>query len=254
MESEPVLKFETRGRIALITLNRPEVRNALNAELSQAVAEAWQRYNNDEDLWVAILTGAGDQAFCAGLDLKEMAQGGPRTPRASPFLLEGVEVRKPTIAAVNGYALAGGFVLAMNCDLRVAAEHAEFGMPNARVGQTAPYLWYVTRVLPQPVALELVMTGRRISAQRAYQLGFVNQVVPKEKLMDAALDLAEAILECAPLSVRALRELVYRGWTLSKSEGMALAEALDYPVRTSEDRLEGPRAFVERRRPRWQGR
>lgn len=253
MEAEPVLKFETRGRIALITLNRPQVRNALNAELWEAVAQAWQRYNDDDDLWVAILTGAGDQAFCAGADLKEMARGGSRTPRVPP-LLEGVEVRKPTIAAVNGYALAGGFVLAMHCDLRVAAEHAEFGMPNARVGLTAPYLWYVTRVLPQPVALELVLTGRRISAQRAYQLGFVNQVAPREQLMDAAFDLAEAILEGAPLAVRALRELVYRGWTLSKPEGLALATALDYQVLTSEDQREGPRAFVERRKPQWQAR
>lgn len=253
--SDPVL-FEARADgIAVITLNRPEARNALGKEIREGLFVAWDRFERDPALRVAILTGAGDKAFCAGGDLKEMTESGLTVPPRDMFPLPGdtLELTKPTIAAVNGAAFAGGWMIAQACDLCVASTTAKFAITEVKVGRSSPWAAPLIHMIPQRIMMEIVLTGKPITAQRAYEIGLVNRLAEPTKLMDAALELATEILEGAPLSVRAAREMVMLSTEMGRSAALQAARhASEYCYR-SEDAQEGPRAFAEKRRPNWKG-
>jgi enoyl-CoA hydratase/carnithine racemase len=238
-----------------VTIDRPEARNALNDAVRTGLFDAVARFNAD-DAAVLVLTGAGDVAFCAGGDLKEMAELGLEVPPPDflPIFGRNVTVEKPTIAAVNGVAFAGGFLLAQMCDLCVAAEHARFGITEVKVGRGAPWAMPLPWLVPPRLALELLLTGEPIDAARAFDIGLVNRVVPGNELHATAQELAETIAANAPLSVRAAKAMVYRAAVGGSADEFAVADAIWEPVYRSEDAQEGPRAFRERRPPQWKGR
>jgi E-phenylitaconyl-CoA hydratase len=259
--------FELRGRVALLTLNRPEKMNALDAEMMEQLAGYWRRVRDDDDIWVAVITGAGDRAFCSGRDLLAGAPGSPEYHRARLARGEPVEPReigyapdniwKPIIAAVNGYALAGGFALALACDLRIAAETARLGSMAVKRnllgggGQTQR----LTRYVPFAKALELLLFGDPISAAEAERIGLVNLVVPQAELLPTAFAWAERLCRNGPLAVRATKEAAYRGGLeMSFREGLRLEGTLYNQMLETEDVIEGARAFAERREPVWKGR
>jgi enoyl-CoA hydratase/carnithine racemase len=245
--------FDARSDgVAIVTLNRPEVRNALGRELREGLFRAWERFERDAALRVAILTGAGD-VFCAGGDLKEMVETRLAVPPRDMFPVPGenIALSKPTIAAVNGVAFAGGFMIAQACDLCVASTSARFAITEVKVGRSSPWATPLIHMLPQRIMMELVLTGKPLGAQRAYELGLVNRLAEPERLMETALELAFAILEGAPLSVRAARDMVMLSTEMGRSAALQAARhASEYAYR-SEDAQEGPRAFAEKRRPSW---
>jgi enoyl-CoA hydratase len=249
--------YEKRGHVAVVTINRPEAMNAFTAEMLRAMDAAFQDFNGDPDLWVAILTAAGDKSFSSGMDLKEaipqLAAGdelGYEDHTKRPFS----DVFKPIIAAVNGYCIAGGLEFLQGTDLRIAAEHATFGLGEVRWGiiPTGGSHIRLPRQIPWAVAMELLLTGRPIDARRAYEIGLVNQIVPREALMPTALKLAEMICKNGPLAVRTAKEIAVRA--LGLESGFVLEKALGARVLASEDAKEGPRAFAEKRPPRFTGR
>jgi enoyl-CoA hydratase/carnithine racemase len=248
--------YERRGDAALLTINRPERRNALSIETCHQLREAWTRFEADTDALVAIVTGAGDRAFCAGYDIAEKQHGNAvGLVDFAPRLETTSYVSKPIIAAVNGAAVAAGMALVEACDLIVAADDVWFGLPEVTLGiGVAPFiqsLW----TLPQHVLMELLLTGEPLTAQRAHQIGFVNRLVPRERLLDEALTLAETIAGNAPLVVRASKEMLYRGIeAMGMPAAHRMARDLFVPVAQSDDAREGFRARRERRPPRWTGR
>ncbi|MBI4498872.1 MAG: enoyl-CoA hydratase/isomerase family protein [Chloroflexi bacterium] len=254
------LLYETidDGRIAIITMNRPERMNASDPAMGHRWVDAWTRFAEDEECWVAIVTGAGDRAFSAGQDLKIRAeletQGGdaPYRGRARTVTPIGVHLGcwKPTIAAINGFAIAGGWSVAQNCTFRIAVDYAEMNIAEARWNQGAGFVAWLPRLMHTGHALEICIMGdRRVTAQRAYEMGFVNKVVPKEQLMSEAIDWARRICNLAPRVVRNFNEMIYRCWNMSIPEAQAYASALEHNLRGMEDSLEGPRAFAEKRTP-----
>ena len=253
--SEAVL-FEARtDGVAIITLNRPEARNALGKDIRAGLFAAWDRFERDPGLRVAILTGSGDKAFCAGGDLKEMTETHLEVPPRDMFPVPGdnIELTKPTIAAVNGVAFAGGWMIAQACDLCVASTAAKFAITEVKVGRSSPWAAPLIHMIPQRIMMEIVLTGKPITAQRAYEIGLVNRLAEPEKLMAVALELAAEILEGAPLSVRAARDTVMLSTEMGRSAALKAARhASEYAYR-SEDAQEGPRAFAEKRRPQWKG-
>ncbi|MBY0276676.1 enoyl-CoA hydratase/isomerase family protein [Candidatus Binatia bacterium] len=253
--SEAVL-YENDGPVTWITINRPEARNALNHAVRQGLWDGLRRFAADEASAVLVLTGAGDDVFCAGADLKEMAELKLEVPPPdyAPYLGRNIDMPKPVIAAVNGAALAGGFLLAQMCDLCIAAEHARFGITEARWGRGAPWAAPLPWLIPPRVALELLMTAEPIDARRALEIGLVNRVVPAAELRAATQAMALRIASNAPLSVRASKALVYASASLGWSAGLAEGDRLFEPVYKSQDAQEGPRAFREKRPPRWTGR
>lgn len=248
--------YELRGAVAIITINRPESRNAINRAVREGLTAAWQRFETDPAARVAILTGAGERAFCAGMDLKEASATGLKVPPRGyiPTLGDAIQVSKPTIAAVNGLAVAGGWLFAQMCDLCVAAEHASFAITEARVGRGTPWAAPLIHMLPQRIMMELLLTGEPMSAARLQQLGYVNDVVSPARLLPRSLELAERIAANAPLTVRAARALVYAATECGRSEALRAGDRLFEPVYLSEDAQEGPRAFAEKRPPVWRGR
>ncbi len=252
-------KVERDGRLLVVTIQRPEVMNALHPPANRELGEAFDAFAADPELWVAILTGAGDRAFSAGNDLKYQASGGGLEipPRGFGGLTSRFDLAKPVIAAVNGLALGGGFEIVLACDLVVASETASFGLPEPRVGLAALAggLHRLPRQIPLKQAMGLILTGRRISAREAHTLGLVNEVVPPAELLPAARRWADAILECSPISVRTSKQVVARGLRFaSLEEAMSQRYDVIRELVLSEDFAEGPRAFAAKRKPRWQGR
>jgi enoyl-CoA hydratase/carnithine racemase len=254
--AEDAILWEAEGGVAWLTINRPEARNAMNQAVREGLWSGLRNFARDPDLHVLILTGAGDEAFSAGADLKEMAALGLEVPPPdfAPLLGRNLHVDKPVIAAVNGIAYAGGFCLAQMCDLCIAADSARFAITEARWGRGAPWAAPLPWLIPPRVALELLMTAEPIDARRAHEIGLVNRVVPLADLRGEVARLAKTIAANAPLSVRASKALVYataeRGLQAAYDEGDRLFES----VYRSADAQEGPRAFREKRAPRWQGR
>ncbi len=248
--------YVVEDAIAWLTIDRPEARNALSRSVRDGLWDGFRRFAGDDAASVLILTGAGEKAFCAGGDLKEMAGAALGIPPADflPYLQRTVKTDKPVIAAVNGVAFAGGFLLAQMVDLVIAADHATFAITEAKVGRGSPWAAPLPWLIPPRVALELMVTAAPISAQRAYELGLVNRVVPAADLRDAATAMARVIADNAPLSVRAAKSLVYLSAEHGWSAALAEADRLYETVYLSEDAQEGPRSFQEKRPPRWQGR
>jgi enoyl-CoA hydratase/carnithine racemase len=252
---EPVVRYELHDRIATITMDRPEARNALNQAVREGLWSAFRRFVAEDEALVAVLTATGDRAFCAGADLVEMSERALKVPPLDflPSLGRNLHTDKPVIAAVNGVAYAGGFCLAQMCDLCIASDNARFAITEAKWSRGAPWAAPLPWMIPPRVAMELLLTAEPIDAQRAYQIGLVNRVVPLEQLQDEARAMAVRIAANAPLSVRAGKRMVYaaaeRGWTEALAEGERIFEH----VYLSEDAQEGPRAFREKRTPRWKG-
>ncbi|MGA2521885.1 MAG: crotonase/enoyl-CoA hydratase family protein [Acidimicrobiales bacterium] len=255
----PAVERERRGQVEVLTINRPEARNAINGEVSTAMSSALDELETDDACAVVVITGAGDKAFSAGMDLKAFASGEGGAIMGGTGGFGGITQRqfpKPVIAAVNGAALAGGCEIMLSCDLVVAADHATFGIPEAKRGLVAGAggLIRLPKRLPIAIALELALTGDAIDAGRALALGLVNRVVPADRLMDETLALAATIADNAPLAVRWSKYVMTRAAGVSEEEGWKLnAEAVG-AVFSSADAMEGPVAFAEKRKPNWQGR
>jgi enoyl-CoA hydratase len=254
--SDAVLFAARADGIAIITLNRPETRNALSKDIRDGLFAAWERFESDSSLRVAILTGTGDKAFCAGGDLKEMVEKKLQVPPREMFPVPGdtLELTKPTIAAVNGVAFAGGWMIAQACDLCVASTSARFAITEVKVGRSSPWAAPLIHMIPQRIMMEIILTGRPITAQRAYEIGLVNRLADPEKLMSVALELATEILEGAPLSVRAGQETVMLATEMGRSAALQAARHASEFAYRSEDAQEGPKAFSEKRRPEWKSR
>ncbi len=249
------ISYALDGPVAWLTINRPEARNALNREVREGLFDGFRRFSADAAARVLVLTGAGDRAFCAGGDLKEMAADALQVPPPDflPQLGRNIDVDKPVIAAVNGVAYAGGFLLAQNCDLVVAADTATFAITEVKVGRGVPWAAPLPWLIPPRVAMQLLLTGDPIDAARAHQLGLVNEVVPLSGLRAAAQSLGERIAANAPLSVLAGKRTVRLMADLPLADAYRRAEEIWAPVYRSQDAQEGPRAFTERRRPVWRG-
>ena len=250
-----VLDYTKEGRIATFTINRPDALNALNLQVNHELHKAMKDFRDDDALWVGIITGAGDKAFCAGADIKETL----------PFLKEhgqsmwafrythtrGMDMWKPLIAAINGFCLGGGLEIALGCDIRIAGEKARLGLPEVTLGlipgdggtQRLP------RMIPRCKAAELLLTGKLIDAQEAYRIGLVNIIVPPEQVMSTAKEWAETICKAGPLAVRAAKQAMIRGSEMPLEDGLRLEYMLNAYVTSTEDFAEGTTAFVEKRKP-----
>lgn len=250
-----VALYEKRGHAAIITMNRPERMNALGGGLPQRVQEHWHTANEDDDVWVVILTGTG-RAFCAGADLKDMNESGRPAGSGSivatgPTPSTHVPTWKPTIAAVNGWCLAGGWSQAMSCDVRIAAESAQFGITEVKWNLPAGFGARLEYVASIGLACEILLWGQFHTAQRMYEVGFVNKVVPDAQLMEEAMHWADLVCINGPAAVRAHKQMIYMGRNMAVNELAQLGNALFRPISQMEDSREGPRAFVEKRTPQW---
>jgi len=257
------IRYDRQGKIAVVTIDRPEAMNSLDVEANNEMARVWADFRDDPSLWVGILTGAGDRAFCAGADLKSLipariaaAHAGDSSGPSFGGITRDFDCWKPIIAAINGYCLAGGLELALACDLRIASEHARFGLTEVRWGfipggggtQRLP------RMIPLTIAMEMILTAEQIDVVEARRLGLVNRVVPLPDLMPAAMQLAQTLLERGPLALRAAKRAILEGWDLPLGDGLTLEARLFDELMRTEDAKEGPRAFAEKRAPNFQAR
>jgi crotonobetainyl-CoA hydratase len=250
---------ERDGHLLIVTINRPDVMNALHPAGNAELSEVFDAFAADPELWVAIITGAGDRAFCAGNDLKYQASGADMSGQPSTGfggLTARWDLHKPVIAAVNGVAMGGGFEIALACDLIIAADNAVFALPEVRVGLAAMAggLLRLPRTIGTKRAMGMILTGRRVSAEEGYDLGFVTDVAPEGQALDAAKRWAAMILEVSPMSVRASKQVVYDSF---EHGGLRAATEARYSavaaMRASEDFIEGPLAFAQKRPPQWKG-
>lgn len=241
--------------IAVITIDRPEQRNCLSLEVRQGLFAAWDRFEHDAEARIAILTGAGEKAFCAGGDLKEMVEKQLKVPPRDMFPVpyENITLSKPTIAAVNGVAFAGGWMIAQACDLCVASTAAKFAITEVKVGRGSPWAAPLIHMIPQRIYMEIVLTGKPISAQRAYEIGLVNRLAEPADVMACALELAREVIEGAPLSVAAARNTVMLATEMGRSAAIDAGYAVHEVCYNSHDAQEGPLAFSEKRKPVWRG-
>ena len=269
--AEPAVLYEKRDGIAVVTMNRPEVRNAINTEMLCRLADAWQDVNDDPDVRVALLTGAGDKAFCAGADLDRLVRmmQGLRPPETEfdervrndlsiiyKGLLRNYRVWKPLIAAVRGFCVAGGTEILTCTDIRIAGDDARFGL--AEVKWSLFPMGGSTVRLPRQIsycnAMEILLTGEQLSAERALQMGLINKVVPPAEVMPEAMRFARILCEAGPLAVQAVKRSVVEGLTMSPEQALEHEMELGIPVSASEDCREGTKAFKEKRKPVFRGR
>ncbi|MDP2916667.1 MAG: enoyl-CoA hydratase-related protein [Dehalococcoidia bacterium] len=246
-----IVNYEKDGRVAIITMNRPEALNAMSFELQQELHSRLVDFRDDPELWVAILTGTG-KAFCAGADIKEMEPGKPVNLSSLPATpMRGLNLWKPLIAAVNGWALGAGMELVLISDIRIASEKARFGLPEVNVGLIPGMggTGRLPRMIPWCKAAELVLTGKPIDASEAYRIGLINTVVPAEQLMTTAKDWANTMCQAGPLAVRAAKEAMVRGYNMTLSEALQLEQSLHSFLSNTEDFAEGTKAFKEKRKP-----
>jgi enoyl-CoA hydratase/carnithine racemase len=265
-DERPRVRYEKSGHVARVILDRPEVLNALDLRTHEELAAIWDDVEADDEVWVAVLTGAGDRAFSVGQDLRERARltasGAPPTTFGSrgqpgwPRLTERFELSKPVIARVDGYALGGGFELALACDLIVASDRAVFGLPEARLGLVpgAGGAFRLARQIPLKAAMGYLLTGRRMDAHTAHRWGLVNEVVPAERLDEAVAMWTDDLTRAAPLAVRAIKQAVMRSLDMPLDASFTAEYGWELRRMHSADAVEGPRAFVEKREPVWQGR
>ncbi|MDH6579072.1 dehydration protein DpgD [Kitasatospora sp. MAP5-34] len=261
------VRYEKVGRVAYVTLDRPEVLNAMDLRMHEELAWVWDDFEADDDMWVAVLSGAGTRAFSVGQDLKELA-GREREGTASPStfgsrgkpgwprLTERFELAKPVVAKVQGYAMGGGFELALSCDIVIASVDATFALPEAKLGLMAGAggVFRLTRQLPWKTAMGHLLTGRPMNAQRAYELGLVNEVVPAGDLEACVEGWVADIVRCAPLAVRAIKEAATKSATMTLESAFATRYPWEERRMHSKDAIEGPLAFAEKRDPRWEAR
>ena len=262
----PRVRYEKEAHVAYVTLDRPDVLNAMDLQMHEELASAWDAVEADDDVWVAVLTGAGDRAFSVGQDLHERArlnqQGAPPTTFGShgqpgwPRLTERFSLAKPVVARVNGYALGGGFELALASDIVIASERAAFGLPEARLGLVpgAGGAFRLPRQIPVRVAMGYLLTGRSMTAGEALRLGLVNEVVPPGQLDQCVDEWLSDLLSSAPLSVRAIKEAVHRSLDMPLEQAFTAEFRWEQRRRHSQDAIEGPRAFTEKRKPVWRSR
>lgn len=255
-----IINYEKEGRVAIFTINRPEAMNALNAEGMQQFRDRMLEFSNDPELWVGIITGAGKKTFCCGADVKELLSYHMKHPgelEAKPTTpMRGLQLWKPLIAAINGIALGGGLEIALACDIRIASETARLGTPEVTLGLISG--WGGTQRLPRLIhwckAAEMLLAGKIIDAHEAYRIGLVNEVVSLPELMPAAMKWAEAISGAAPLAVRAAKEAMIRGTSMTLEEGLELEKTLQLYLMGTEDYEEGIKAFIEKRKPIYKAR
>ncbi|MGF1599084.1 MAG: enoyl-CoA hydratase-related protein [Acidimicrobiales bacterium] len=260
------IRFDLADHVARITIDRPERMNSFDDETHVAFSQAIDRVQDDDDVWVAVITGAGERAFCAGRDLKWTAAMNAASPEeraasaarmaSATRLQDRFDVVKPLIARINGFALGGGLELALACDIIVAADHAELGLPEPRRGLIAGAMGVhrLPRQIPHHLAMGYLLSGRHMTAARAYEIGLVNEVVPAADLDDAVDAWVADILACSPVAVRATKQSALEALHLSLREANRHVAPWEQRRRSSDDAVEGPRAFAERRPPRWTGR
>ncbi len=249
------VEYHKEGKIAIFILNRPHVMNALDIPTLNEFHEALIDFRDDPDLWAAIITGAGEKAFCAGIDIRSTLFSVNKYQDSSQplpaTLMRGLEITKPIVAAVNGLALGGGLELVLACDIRIASENASFATPEVTLGLIPA--WGGTQRLPRQIswcqAAEMLLTGKTLDAREAYRIGLVNRVVPKDKLSSTAREWAQALCNAAPLAVRAAKEAMIKGVKLPLDEGLDLEDALETYLMGTEDFFEGIKAFNEKRKP-----
>jgi enoyl-CoA hydratase/carnithine racemase len=255
-----MIEYRKEGRIAIITINRPEALGAMTVKGFEELHDALVDFRDDDELLVSIITGTGDKAFCSGADIKDMLPYIKRTankPWQQPTtIMRGLNIWKPLIAALNGLTLGGGLEIALACDIRIASENAKFGFPEVKAGMFpgAGGTQRLPRLIPSGIAAEMIFSGKMIDATEAYRVGLVNKVVPLDKLMPVAKEIAEAICEAGPVAVRAAKEAMVRGMSLGLDEGLQLEGTLTRTVVFSRDFEEGIIAFDEKRKPKFQGR
>ena len=255
--TEEDLLYEVEGRVARITLNRPESLNALTFGMMKRWREVMIAFNEDPEPLVGIVRGAGDRAFCVGMDLKQLAakRAEPREEPVTRTPPIPVIPDKPLIAAIDGYCIGGGLELALQCDIRVATPRSQFGLPEARWNVPGSYgLHMLNRMIPLGEALHMQFTGSRIDGERAYAIGLVQRLAEPDKLEEEARAVAEGVLSCAPLAIKAIKRVVMESRHLPLADAFAYAEPLVRGLANSEDAKEGPRAFAEKRPPNWKGR
>jgi E-phenylitaconyl-CoA hydratase len=260
------IEYQKEGKIAIFTINNPDVLNALSPAEVAEWTDALVDFRDNPNLWVAIITGAGEKAFCTGLNLKTAGGGGPPAggppaggqaarPVPQKTLVKGLEIWKPIIAAVNGYAFGGGFEIALACDIRIASENARFGLTEVTLGLIPGWggSQRLPRMIPFGKAAELLLMGKRLEAQEALNLNLVSKVVPQKDLMPTAKEWANQICNCAPLAVRTAKEALMRGIDMTLAEGLDLEGELGRKVMSSKDFAEGRKAFMEKRKPDYKG-
>jgi E-phenylitaconyl-CoA hydratase len=251
------IDYKKEGKVAIFTINRPEAMNALNIETMRGMRDAMMEFRDDPELWVGIVTGAGEKAFCGGADIKDtlpfMREHCRDTWSFPANIMRGLELWKPLIAAINGFALGGGLELALACDIRIAVENARMGTPEVNLGMIPG--WGGTQRLPRAVsacrAAEMLLMGKLVDAEEAYRIGLINKVVPQAELMPTAMEWAEALCKAAPLAVRSAKEAMIRGADMTLDDGLRLESSLVAYVMRTEDFTEGTTAFVEKRKPEY---